>query len=378
MSEFCLKNNTVLVFKEEGGVPVDIAKIVNPELLPIKLQKDCTFEKLKEWFERRGMPKDREGKDAAIEQFGADWATPLNGLGLYKDFNYQSLSDQYWVKKRDETWKKINFFTNPYTSTIGDMMLKPWTVTEKIISHLSPELTTTGLVRKRWRRENDGNSYLVKAGSYALKQEPLNEVLVSTLIEKLESDKIKSAGYDLTIEGVTMCSKCKNFITEDNDMVTADEIYHSEERAENEGVYDHLIRMCEKFGIPGAKDYIDWLLWIDSYTGNSDRHLNKIAFVRDINTLKVIGPTPAFDFGNSFWDTKKVMDPTKNKLFDSKAKKIIAKLTKSTNLNKLIYDTSYEILINLYPDISDEKKENLIKAIQKRNRDLQDLDEPDR
>lgn len=373
MSEFCLKDKTVLIFREQNGVPVDIAKVVAPELLPISLQKDCTFESFLKWLEKRGMPKDREGRADAIKNFGSDWTAPLSGLVLTKDtkdFNYQSLSDQYWVKKRDETWKSMNFFTNKYDPTIGNLMLKPWVVTDRKIPCKSPELTTTGLVRKRWRQEGF-DSYLCKAGSFALQQEPLNEVLVSTLIEKLDTDKITSAGYELTVEGVTMCSMSKCFITPDTDMVTAAEIYHIEERPDNEDVYTHLVRMCEKAEIPHAKEHIDWLIWLDYYTGNTDRHLNNIAFLRDINTMKFIGPTPAFDFGNAYWNTKTVQNPQKNQIFNQSAKKIFNRIMPTANIHKFVNDKSFENIIHVYPNISDEKKENLIKAIEKRNREIE-------
>ncbi len=373
MSEFCLKDWTIFTFKEQNGVPVDIGEIKNPELLPISLKNDLTFEKFLEWLQKRGMPEHREGRDEAVKNFGSDWTVPLSGLVISKDtkdFNYQSLSDNYWVKKRDETWKSINFFTNKYDPTIGNLMLKPWTVTSRKISCKSPELTTTGLVRKRWRQEGGLDSYLVKAGSYALQQEPLNEVIVSTLIEKLETDQITSAGYNLTIEGVTMCSRCKNFITPDVDMVTAAEIYQTEKRVD-EDVYTHLCRMCEKFDIPNAREHIDWLIWLDFYTGNTDRHLNNIAFLRDLKTMKFIGPSPAFDFGNAYWNTKNTQNAIKNRLFDKNAEWIYKRVLPKADLTKFIKDKSFNALINKYPNISDEKKENLIKAIEKRNREIE-------
>lgn len=374
MSEFCLKDETVFTFKEQNGVPVDIGEVKNPELIPVALQKELTFTAFLDWLKRRGMPEQREGRSEAIKNFGSDWTVPLSGLVISKDtkdFNYQSLSDHYWIKKRDETWKSINFFTNKYNPIIGDMMLKPWTVTERRISCKSPELTTTGLVRKRWRQENGGlDSYLVKAGSYALQQEPLNEVIVSTLIEKINSESIKSAGYNLAIEGVTMCSRCKNFITPEIDMVTAADIYKMEPR-ENEDVYSHLCRMCEKYDIPDARDHIDWLIWLDLYTGNEDRHLNNIAFIRDLKTMKFIGPSPAFDFGNAYWNTKNTKNSTKNRLFDKSAAWIYKRIMPKVDLSRFAKDKEFNALINKYPNISDAKKENLIKAIEKKNREME-------
>ncbi len=371
MSEFCLKNNTVFIFKEENGVPVDISKIVNPELLPLRIKKNCAFDTFKEWLLKRCMPKFREGRSEAEAKFGSTWLSAVDDFRYITNFNYQSLTDHYWIKKRDETWEQINFFTNRYDLTVGNMFFEPWTVNPYKISYKTPEFTTTGLVRKRWRQDKNGISYLYKAGSFELKQEPLNEVLVSTIIERLNKKEIVSAGYDLAIEGVTMCSKCKCFITPDIDMVTAADIFFSEgESQDNSNIYERLISKCEQLEIPYAKEHIDWLIWIDNYTGNTDRHLNNIGFIRNLQTGKFIGPSPAFDFGNSYWNTKAVKTPPQRTIFGDKAAHIYKKMCQKINAQKLFGDNGYENLINSYPDVSDKKKEELIKAISDRNKTL--------
>lgn len=364
MSELYLKDEKVLTLKDIGGVPGDIAKINNPELLPICLKKKCTMKDLKEWLSLRGIPETREGLSFMREKFGTSWEEIKN---------YASLTDHYWIKKRNEPWKKVNFFTNVYSRDIGDMAFMPWTITKKRIDPFSPDLTTNGILRKCWRQNlSDRTSYLVKAGSAAAHQEPLSEVLVSVLAETLGI--IPCVKYDLHVEGTTMCSKCDNFITLDIDLVPASYIYDFEEKKENETVYSHLLRMCEVFDIPGAEEFLEGVIFIDHITGNEDRNLSNIAFIRDIKTMKFIGPAPLFDSGNAYWSTKKISSEVRSTLFGDVEEAIFAKLMKLYNLNMLAKDSGYIKLISAYPCINDVKKENLIEAIKKRNQRL--IDQP--
>ncbi len=356
MSELCLFDEKVLTLKDGTGVPEEIVKIDNPELLPIFLQKECSNEKFKEWMSKRRIPDNREGFEEMKAEFGTSWLD---------NKNYASLTDHYWIRKRNETWKKINFFTNMYSQDIGDMAFTPWSVTQKRYNNFSPDLTTGGILRKRWRQHSDRSSYLVKAGSIAAHQEPLSEVLVAVLCEKLGI--IPCVKYDLYPEGVLMCSAGDNFVTTSTELVPAYCIYDKESKREDESVYDHLLSMCEKHDIPGAEEFLEAMIFIDNLTANEDRNLGNIGFIRDVKTLKFIGPAPLYDSGNAYWSTKKVSDKVKSILFGDVENKIVKKMKKKCDLNILLKDSGYKKLIENYPCITDVKKDNLITEIGKRN-----------
>ncbi len=359
MAELWLKNNKVLTIKDIGGVLKDISKVDNPELLPLCLRKECTWETFNKWLKNRSIPDNREGIKEVIEKNGDKWREIKN---------YASLSDQYWIKKRDETWKKVNFFTNIYPQTIGKLFFEPWGQASKRIED-TPDQTTNGVLRKRWIQDPETKkSSLVKAGSRKFKQEPLSEVLVSVFVEQL--GKIQSAGYDLYIEGGMMCSICENFITEDTELVPASYIYFDEEKGKNEKCYEHLIKMCEKHEIPEAEEYIKWLIFIDKYTGNTDRNLSNIAFIRDINTMKFIGPSPLYDCGNAYIDTKKMNDNARGELFGDVEDNIIKHLKADIDMEAIFKGYGYKKIISTYPDITDTKKENLIGIIGKINNNM--------
>ncbi len=359
MSELWLKNNKVMTLSDVDGFPAEIVEIHTPELLPMCLFGDWKFTDFEQWLKKRGIPDNREGLDDMIAMFGDKWL---------RHSNYASLTDQYWLKFSDEeTWDNINFFTNEYSYDIGDMAFKPWLVSDRdaIDSH-SPDLTTNGLLRKRWvQNKEDKTSCLIKAGSFAARQEPLSEVLVSSLCEQMG---IKNAGYDLTIEGSKMCSISKNFITADTELVPLSFFYHHEKRDKAKTTtYDHILHMCDKYEIPGARKYLDEVIFIDYVTRNGDRHLGNIAFIRDINTMKFLGPAPIFDCGQAYWSTKDINEPIKSEMFFDVEKDIFEKVSAGIDIKKILGNRRYENLIQQYPGMTDKKKENLCRAIRDSN-----------
>lgn len=360
MSVLMYKESPVITFEDEGMHPKSIARIENPEYLPLMFDKDSiSIDKFNVWLEKRSMPMTREGLREMIEEFGEGWL---------QNKNFASLSDPYWIKWRSETWKKVNFFTNIYSKDIGDMAFKPWTVTKKKITGASPDLTTNGVLRKRWIQDSTTKiSSLVKAGSLATHQDPLSEVLVSVLVERL--GVIKSAKYDLHIEGTRMCSICENMVTEDTELIPASYIYFREPRGENETIYTHLLRMCDKFEIDKAEEFLQWIIFIDDLTANEDRHLGNIFFIRDIKTGK-IETGPMADNGNAYWNSHKINDAVKSNLFGDIQGKVTAKMKKKCNLESFAKSNDYKEIISQYPGITDEKKTNLIEAIGKRNNRL--------
>ena len=361
MSELWLKDTKVLTLKDLEGVPSEISKVDAPELLPLSLKDDCTTENFKKWLDARSVPEKREGRAEVIKEFGTE--------SIFKNKNYASLTDQYWIKWRSETWKKVNFFTNFYDKDIGNMFFMPWNVAvQKTYKTNTPDLTTGGVLRKRWLQNQDKSSYLIKAGSKDTHQEPLSEVLVSVFAEQL--GKIPCVKYDMWVEGVTICSKCDNFITIDTELVPAYMIYNRIPKEENESIYDHLIRVCDIHEIPGAKEFIDWMIFIDSATGNEDRNLGNIGFIRDSNTMKFVGPAPLYDSGNAYWSTTKINEHVKSKMFGDMEKKLFKSLKKDCDFEAIAKNGMFQKLVENYPGITDEKKNNLISAIKERNHRL--------
>ncbi len=356
MAILCLKDTPVLEIKEVDGKITEISSIITPEALPLSLKGNCTTESFFRWLNKRGIPEKREGLANVADNFGLSWK---------KNKNYASLTDHYWIKRADENYRKVNFFSNKYSGIVGDMFFYPWKVKAVKPEISSPDLTTNGILKKRWIQNKDNTSMLIKAGSVATHQEPLSEVLVSVMCENLGI--VKSAGYDLYVEGLEMCSICKNFIDFNLELVAVKDIYNTIKKDEKDTAYKHIIKVCEYYKIPGAKEYLDGLIFIDNLTGNEDRNLSNIAFLRNPDTLEFVGPAPVYDCGNAYWSTKKINEKIKSKMFHDVEQKIYRRLKKSCNLDYIAKDKKFEKIVRNYPEIGDEKKDNLIKEIKKRN-----------
>ena len=357
MSELYLKDKKVLTLKDTEGVPSEIQRIDAPELLPVCLKEKCTIENFNSWLDGRKIPDTRENLDAVKEIHGTSWLSSKS---------YAALTDQYWLRHRSETWKKVNYFTNRYDTIVGDMFFLPWKINkQRKYSNNSPDLTTGGVLMKRWLQNSDMSSRLVKAGSYISHQEPLSEVLVSVLVEKMGI--IPCVKYDMWIEGVTVCSICDNIVDINTELVPASQIYDKGSKSDSESVYTHLLKMCEKHDIPGAEDFINGMIFVDNITGNEDRNLGNIGFLRDSETMRFIGPAPLYDSGNAYWSTKKINLKTKSKMFGDIEHKVFKKLKEKFDLEELKNDREFERIVSKYPGITDEKKDALIGAINQRN-----------
>lgn len=350
----CMMTKPVLTFDIENDVPKKIVKIDDERLLPVALKNNCTPEALANWLNMRSIPDGREGYDEIKSSYG--------DIIKNSKLNYLSLTDPYWVKRRLEDWRKINLYDNSYNTFIGDATFTPWDVDIRS-KGASADATTGGMLKKMWRRDQGERvDYLIKAGSAAFKSEPLHEVLVSAMLEKMK-DFIPFVRYDLCVEGLVMCCKCPNFIHKGEALVPASDFYFKEKRAENESVFDHLVKMCKKEKIPGAKEFIEKMIVIDELTGNIDRNLGNIGFIYDAEKGVFKGPAPLYDNGDSYKDTKVFKDRTPSKLFGDVERGICDRYTKNIDLS-FMEGKIYKKLIYNYPGISEAKRSNLITAIE--------------
>lgn len=177
----------------------NVDSVINPELAPLNIKNALEENDIdtinKRWFSKRCIPEKRDGLESVYKTFGKDWN---------RQSHFASLTDQYWLgSSMDDRWEDINFFTRRYDRAIGDAFFKSWQV-DKLKSDDSPDITTNGLIKKRWLQLDGYTSYLVKAGNPKLQQEPLNEVLATMVLKKL--DIIPFVPYEFRVEGFTLCS----------------------------------------------------------------------------------------------------------------------------------------------------------------------------
>lgn len=246
---------------------------------------------LNAWWIDRCIPASRSGVRRALEALNI--STPQ--LLLTRCFGL-SLSDQYWVKAQgsDLEWESINFFHNPFSEDIGDVLLgkaaKPVG-----IDFCSPDNTSDGYLKKRWKII-DGKRCLLKAGSPPFMQQPFNEVIASLVAERLG---IPHVSYTLLWDEGIPYSVCEDFITPETELVSAWRVMQSVKKDNSISLYQHYLNCCESFGIPGIRHAVDQMIVLDYLIANEDRHQNNFGLIRNADTLEWIGPAPIFDSGSS-------------------------------------------------------------------------------
>lgn len=296
--EYTLMHKTIPVLDmyldEKTAYIQKIFDVFQPEHLPVGTTSKgrANRAELNTWWIGRSIPASRMGIQEALETLGISNTQVL----LTKSFGL-SLSDQYWVKPKDSNicWENINFFDNPFSEDIGDVLIGK-IKDSRDLDFSSPDNTSDGFLRKRWKIIN-GKRCLCKGGSNPFQQQPFNEVVASMIAGTLN---IPHVPYKLMWDNGVPYSVCEDFITADTELISAWRVFSSYKQDNNTSVYQHYVNCCNTLGVPDVRKSLDEMIVLDYLIANEDRHLNNFGLVRDANTLKWIGPAPIFDSGTSF------------------------------------------------------------------------------
>ena len=298
-----MNNYEVLTFNIKGDQIVNINSISCKERLPIILINNLSEENLEKWFRKRSIPEKRENfRQLYKGEFKKKyWDMLLLSHGL-------NLTDHYWIQKDDEHlhWEEINFFENLFSYDFGNYMINGITSSTHP-DWVSPDICTNGNNPKAWRIKNN-ERFLLKGGSTKNNEECLNEVIVSKYIATLNIPYVSCMeSHPAKINGNLFCC-CKNFLSPGIELVPAYAITEYRQRDKDIYLYDHLINMCKELEIPHVKKFLNGMLMIDSIFNQKDRHLGNFGFLRDVETLKFIGPAPLYDNGNCLWYNEEIFN----------------------------------------------------------------------
>ena len=359
------------------GYILKVNNTENPKHLPMGIgftKNTVDRAALNEWWRDRSIPASRSGINKALDIL----ELPSTQALLTKCYGL-SLSDQYWLKPKgsDISWEDINFFDNPFSEDIGDVLIGK-VKHSGVFDFNSPDNTSDGCLKKRWKIINSKRC-LVKGGSNPFMQQPFNEVIASKLMDRLNIPHIE---YSLIWDDNLPYSVCEDFIDRDTELVSAWRIMQSLKKDNNTSVYQHYINCCESLGIKNITDDIDKMIVVDFLIANEDRHQNNFGLIRNAETLEWIGTAPIFDSGSSFGYDKLAAQISNEKLLSckpfKKSHKEQLKLVKSfdwidfDNLNGFSEEIR-EILSNS-GDYADENRTNaIVRTFEKRLEYLQAL-----
>lgn len=268
-----------------------IIKVFDTKHLPFSTEQDIkTSQSLfVEWWNDRSIPITRD------EYKNIKTALPNDdSASLVIKAHALSLDDQYWIKKEDEdiSYDDVSFFSNKFSNDIGDVIVGH--SSSKKIDYYSPDSTSTGNLKKRWKII-DGEKYLLKAGTKPYQYEIFNEIIASIVMDILEIDHIE---YKLIIDNEEIYCGSKNFVNYNEDLVTAYQLKNSKKQNNNVSLYEHLLSIYKSLNIPDYKKKLNQMLLVDYLLANSDRHLNNFGVIRDAKSLEFLRIAPIYDTGS--------------------------------------------------------------------------------
>ena len=275
----------------------NIYEIYNIDYAPLSIinaRKDKSKNVIKvmnEWFKGRGIPSWRKDIENLLEKLNVTAPEEL----LNKAYAL-SLSDQYWIKEEKSSikWNDINFFENDFKYK-GYLEASLSTESSEKADLHSPNNTTDGMLQKGWIIEN-GKRVLVKGIYQPSREEPINEWLASNICKRLN---FEYCNYSIDIVNSKIVSKCDNFITSDEEIISAYDVLNSKQKSNNINDFEHYIQILEEHKIPNARKNVEDMFIIDFLMMNFDRHLKNFGIIRNVNTLEWTRTTPIFDTGES-------------------------------------------------------------------------------
>ncbi len=278
-------------FSAESGAEPNVQVLwvdeSNRKLLPLDLE-EASAKGIEGWVRHRSIPRNRAYVDTILSSMGLSINRPFDILRVSKGL---SLNDCYWVTEDgfDGTFDKYNLYDNRFNRTLGEIAFTGYGSNTSRVSS-SPELTTNGMLRKCWRRQN-GVVRLYKGGTEGAANagnEPYSEFYAAQIAQTLG---IEAIGYGLTRWKDTLCSTCTLFTSRDLSYVPVGRIVRS-------GGMKAVREYYQQLGDAFAKALDDMIVF-DAVILNTDRHYGNFGFLVDSKTNKIIAPAPLFDHGNS-------------------------------------------------------------------------------
>lgn len=283
-----------LELDDETGIIQKIESVMSAEHLPVGVPVKngiADRHELNKWWADRSIPASRSGVREALEALNLTDTKVL----LIRCFGL-SLSDQYWICPEGTglTWEKINFFDNPFSDDMGDVLFgKP--KKNEDFDFSSPDNTSDGYLKKRWKIAN-GKRCLIKGGSNPFRQQPFNEVIASKIMDGLGIDHVS---YNIIWEDGEPYSVCEDFVTRDTELISAWRIMQTQKKDNSTSVYQHFVNCCKSLGAPDVVPALDRMIVLDYIIANEDRHLNNFGLLRNAETLEWLGFAPVYDSGSS-------------------------------------------------------------------------------
>ncbi|MBQ9401637.1 MAG: XRE family transcriptional regulator [Clostridia bacterium] len=260
-------------------------------LLPVGLKK--TDEGLMSWLRSRIIPRNREYVDALLAKSGL---SHNDTKGILQVCRVLSLNDSYWVVEEGFNGKyaDYNLYEHDFVKVLSLIACTGHGSSSRAKGFSSsPEFTTTGMLRKGWRRLG-GKVLLYKGGTSGAANtgnEPYSEFYAAQVAERMG---IRHVPYGLSMWKGCMCSTCELFCDIDHSFVP---IYRFMDKCTLRTVADYLRSLGGSY-----YDCFADMLVFDALICNEDRHFGNFGLMVDNKTNQPYAFAPLFDHGLSLFN----------------------------------------------------------------------------
>lgn len=252
---------------------------------------NCDIKKIQKWWEMRAVPASRTTMQQVINN-----ANCLNTeVYLAKNLGL-SMTDTYWIKPSgiDLSFDNVKF-ANLAAYSHGKIPYHNAT-------SYDPNASLGGQMEKYWDLMHK-TPILVKESYKYYGQQSINEVFAS-IVHSRQPSNVEFVRYtaEMTEDRGVQC-KCPAFTSENIELLSAYEMVESRKIQNSQALYDEYINICVENGIDynQIQEFMDYQTMTDFLITNTDEHLLNFGVLRDPNTMKLIGPAPIFDSGNSMF-----------------------------------------------------------------------------
>lgn len=278
-----------------GMIEIDVAGnlsnffAIEPESAPFLGGAD--LDKMKIWWKQRAVPGSRKMMDEVIKKSGCRSSSEYlaKNLGL-------SMTDSYWVCPVDMSLSWENVRLRNQLGINGGLM--PY---HDAVSY-DPNASLGGQMEKYWDLNGEVPS-LIKTSLTNKGQQGVNEEFATFLHERQSSNVpfVRYTTERLNTEQTQ--SNCEAFTSDEVEFIPAYEIVESKSSHNDIALYDEYIDRCSVNGIDRdvIQTFVDYQTLTDFVISNTDEHLYNFGVLRDADSLRLIGPAPIFDSGNSMF-----------------------------------------------------------------------------
>lgn len=259
---------------------------------------NCDIQKIRKWWEMRAVPASRNMIQKVIRESGC-----FNPESYLAKNLALSMTDCYWICPENIllTYDEVKF-SNLVIYNEGKVPYHNAT-------SYDPNASLGGQMEKYWELDHE-IPVLVKESYKYFGQQSINEVF-ATYVHELQKSGIPFVKYTASVtEDHGILCKCDAFTSEHIEFIPAYEVLESQKTRNETSLYDSYIDICVENGIErdSIQDFMDYQTMTDFVISNTDEHLLNFGILRNSDSMKVIGPAPVFDSGNSMFysDERKI------------------------------------------------------------------------